>query len=110
MSCYNGMTMSCHLCQCMAMQQNASLHSIIHTLQIPFQDYLPWQVGSLLFQVWLAEHVLVVDPNRSKLLPQENMANMPTPYSPFGRAAGSYEMSPSAGAVNEGQVAMHEKI
>ena len=72
--------------------------------------YLPSQVGSLLSQVWSSKHVLVAGPNRSKLLSQENVATTPTLYSPFGRAAGSYEMSPSAGEINGGQVAMHEQV
>ncbi len=64
-------------------------------------------------QVWFPRHILVADPDRSKLLSQKNVATTPTPYSPLGRAAGtSYEMSPSAGAVNGGQVAiiMHEQV
>ena len=42
-----------------------------------------WQVGSLLSHVWSPWHVLVVDPNRSKLVSQENVATTPTPYPPL---------------------------
>ncbi len=55
-------------------------------------------------------HVLVVDPDRSKLVSQENVATTPTPYLPSLRTARSYDMLPSAGAVNGGQFAMHEQV
>ncbi len=61
-------------------------------------------------QVWFPKHVLVADPDRSKLLSQKNVATTPTPYSPLTREAWSYEMPPLVGAVNEGQVAMHEQV
>ncbi len=77
---------------------------------MPFQDYLRWQVGSLLFHVLSPWHMLVVDPDRSKLVSQENVATTPTPYPPLVRTARSYDMLPSLGAVNGGQVAMHEQV
>ncbi len=61
-----------------------------------------------MFQMWSSKHVLVVNPNRSKPLSQENVATASTPYSPLVRAAGTYKMlSPLSGVVNGGQVAMH---
>ncbi len=72
--------------------------------------YLPWHVESLLSQVWFPRHVLVEDPDRSKLWSQDNVAITPTPYSPLAREAWSYKIPPSAGAVNGGQVAMHEQV
>ena len=87
-----------------------SCHPVIGNAKnnVHIRLYLPWHVESLLSQVWFPRHVLVADPDRSKLLSQKNVATTPTPYSPLGRATGtSYEMPPSAGAVNGGQVAMH---
>ncbi len=85
------------------------MQQIIYIASSRLHVLIPWHVESLLSQVWFPKHVLVADPDRSKLLSQENVATAPTPYSPLGRAAGSYEMSPSAGEVNGGQVAMHEQ-
>ncbi len=63
-----------------------------------------------MYHVLSPTHVLLGDPDQPKLVSQENVATVRTPYSPLARAAGSYDnMLPSSGAVNERQVAMYEK-
>ena len=45
-----------------------------------------------------------------KLLSQENVATSPISYPPLVSTARPYDMLPSLGAVNGGQVAMHEQV
>ncbi len=54
--------------------------------------------------------LLLVDPDRSKLLSQEYVATAPTPYSPLARAAESYEILPLSGVVNGRQVSTDETV
>ena len=66
-----------------------SYHPVIGNVNnnVHIRLYLPWHVESLLSQVWFPRHVLVTDPDRSKLLSQENVATTPTPYSPLAKEA-----------------------